>query len=816
MINNAIAGAQPNFVRGDLLKATKDAMGNYDVVELDMTKTDAANKIYVDTDAAADITVNNGIVVFDVAGQTIAPFKAAADTVWLVKNGNTIETYVGIPANGTTFDATALFINGDDFIYVIGTVSKGAFTSNDGWNAQSTIVYVDDTCANAWLGTNVFGNQLFYTDTYSYNNAIDIYTGAYVNNLYTANGMARLEKGHFYKVEAGYVVAEVNAADYVDAGILVSADKEGKLTADADKYNFKLYADIDPDDITTANEYQLTAADTLVNKTALATLYGMKNTTDVINVDALIATNRDAGSGDKLILANIYAAVNDADNKTGALVWYAKGAAESNAPVFFAKDATAITVKAIPEEEEEVVPDTYYICFEGEVVVEEAEFDADGNLVDVVTFEYNEDTVANEKWTVINKEGFKTVEFEKYGFNPSTATDIYAVKNITKADFRKVADKTYELSLDLVEVAVAPEAPVEIPVVFNAYYAPAVEVEGNVVGNTAIASTTYTWNGESAIDITIADGYEGTMFIFYKKTEQDCSCFAEAIETIKALAKTNKNIDVEAVIAQYCNHVGVITNRNGEYLNDKHFMLDITDRLATADGAYEFYIFTIVEKEFTVTFNDAAPVAAKVTPAYATYLISGGDYETELNGGVWQRITGKTITGTVGVDANDSVDVVFEVTPLDKLAAKYDGKLMTRNERSQYTVKVTAEKNEIVIDIVEVIAPTIKVTKDDTLTAKKVGFTLFEKATGNKIEKYWDSATKTYILPVVEKSTVAGTEYILQVAETVNNVEVKVDTVLNPGNNTGAANGSSEKYGASVYVLKMTADGSLEVTIAAK
>lgn len=681
------------YTEGTLVALTKDALGYYDV------------KVKADNYTAADdakIVIKNGIV----SAENIAnfpTFAATADLVWIVRNAaNKYETYIGIPASGAyvDVDAASIFYDKDaKFIYVNGGKFAGNAAGGNAWGyapVESTIVYIDAAALATRVETNVIGNVNIFGTVSSYSNAIDMINGGYVSVTYTDYNFNRLTTG-FYKVEGGRIVGE--ADDLVGTALLADADRLTKWT-----YSW-------------IPEYD-----------AKATYY----TGDLKTVNSVLPTLYLEGKGvtDQLLktsageFTDAYKALNDdtADGKNDALVvYYAKAMFADSKPIFLAKDITVdATLAAKPGPAA-----TYAVIFEG---VETAITLTNG----AATFKFDNDdfTVSADalEWALVNKDG-EFVEFKEIGYGK------YAVA-VTESMFTAdatVANK-YVLVLNIDEVV---PAPVEIPVTFKAIYAPAIEVEGKVVGENAYDTTTYVWNGESGIDITIADGYrlrgfdadnefmdQIPLFVFYKKTEQDCNCFDEIIEYVLAMVEGNEYVDadeVEAMLKDICNHYGYITPRNGEYMNDiltfasrafgRHFLLNITDRLATADGNYEFIILALVEKEYTVTVNNVElSVNGRENEVYVTD--EGPEY------GHYDILTEEDnkFEGTLNVMTNvmtEGKDVYISVFDT---AIPYgeDGKALTKissdSGKTMYKVKVTAADTDVVITLKEAVTPVIEVT----------------------------------------------------------------------------------------------------------
>lgn len=213
------------FKVGDLLTATKDALGNYDAALADYDKTASKEGV---------IVFQNGIMSNDL-GLTVG--KATSDTVIIVFSwldmpfGSVIydnfQTFKGVPANNAAIDVYAgakiKYVRGSNgdisFLYINGgkmdrSSGAGSYNVNPwNWSATSTIIYVDGAAKMTQNGDNVLstGAGMYLGTVFDYTNVVDAINGGYVDVKWSSdNYSARLETGNFYYVKDGYVVNKVD------------------------------------------------------------------------------------------------------------------------------------------------------------------------------------------------------------------------------------------------------------------------------------------------------------------------------------------------------------------------------------------------------------------------------------------------------------------------------------------------------------------------------------------------------------------------------------------------------------------------------
>lgn len=212
------------FKVGDLLTATKDALGNYDAT--------LAAYNYADRNGG-EIVFQNGILSNNVG---LPVGKATSDTIiivfsWLDQPFGSVlydnfQTFKGVPANNAAIDvfrgADIQYVKDSkgniSFLYVNGgkmdRASNADYTGVNVWNwsATSTIIYVDGAAKMTQAGDNVLstGAGMYLGTVYDYTNVIDAINGGYVDVKWSSdNYTARLETGNFYYVKDGYVVNKV-------------------------------------------------------------------------------------------------------------------------------------------------------------------------------------------------------------------------------------------------------------------------------------------------------------------------------------------------------------------------------------------------------------------------------------------------------------------------------------------------------------------------------------------------------------------------------------------------------------------------------
>lgn len=391
-VNGNVAGsANINDLEvGDVLKATKDSLGNYDVAK------------YVGTEGTAysanvsKITVNNGIVSF--AGSNIAPFAASANTVWVIfdeeKGLNGFKTFQGIPATGAAIyplnDETMEVYKLGDLVYVVNGVANGRTdnTTTTPWGdfaQNSTIIYVDNNTVATMQATNAYkyGMGINVGMTYTYSKAFDMINGGYANNIMTDyNFNAQLVAGNFYKVVNGYVVDKLDAteleAEGIKTGLLLNADSKAKYSP---KYSYTLVKDYTDKDTTTAIiDYDAAEDNLIVGSSVLPKLYflsGVNVSTYEVLATAAAASGVAMTSTQKAAKAyadalNDTVDVDEADYDAAVEVYYYDGLAVNDqikdnllnsAPVFVAKAASANkTAKAY---EAPAAPETYKVTVFG-------------------------------------------------------------------------------------------------------------------------------------------------------------------------------------------------------------------------------------------------------------------------------------------------------------------------------------------------------------------------------------------------------------------------------------------------------------------
>lgn len=378
-INGNVAGISNVLETGDLLAATKDSLGNYDikVVEPNLNIT--------------DIVVNNGIV--SAFGDDAFAFAAAADTVFILWDGNTeafnFKTFTGIPANGASIHGIKkAFRYNDDLVYLVcdGRISTDVnnnVPNNNPWGdfaQNSTIIYVDNNTVATMQATNAYkyGMGINVGMTYTYSKAFDMINGGYANNIMTDyNFNAQLVAGNFYKVVNGYVVDMLDATELEAAGIktglLLNADSKAKYSP---KYSYTLVKDYTDKDTTTAIiDYDAAeeANNLIVGSSVLPKLYflsGLNVSTYEVLATAAAASGVAMTSTQKA--AKAYAdglnLANANGENTAVEVYYFAGTADrasllNSAPVFLAKAASANkTAKAY---EAPAAPETYKVTVFG-------------------------------------------------------------------------------------------------------------------------------------------------------------------------------------------------------------------------------------------------------------------------------------------------------------------------------------------------------------------------------------------------------------------------------------------------------------------
>lgn len=350
-VNSGVAGSTSVLTEGALLKATKDALGNYDVTV--QALTEAANGI--------TLTVNNGVVSYN--GNA---FAAASDTVFIIwdKTTNGFKTFTGIPADGATVTGiTAYFVSSDDLVYLVGedidtSRLSPAYDPWGGFAQTSTIIYADTHTETTMKASNAYtyGMGINVGMTYTYNKAIDFINGGFVSNLMSDyNFNARLIAGNFYEVKNGYVVKLITPAEYatygINTGLLLKANSTN--SALGTKYQYSLVTEYADKDTTTAAVIDYDSSK-LLNKTAvLPILYKFTDSTET-NVwdDSLVDVLKSAKTGVAADLTEItsynYAyPINDTVGTDGLdtavkVYYYANGADNKldSKPVFIGASAT--------------------------------------------------------------------------------------------------------------------------------------------------------------------------------------------------------------------------------------------------------------------------------------------------------------------------------------------------------------------------------------------------------------------------------------------------------------------------------------------
>lgn len=236
--NTAVSGVNARLETGNLVTASKDALGNYDlaVIRPEDYKEKADAGISKNLSGIYD---NGGIISFNntIGSLNGTPFMTNSATVFIVNTDGTMsgmKSYTGVPANGATIeiypnieidDNNAVFAHvGSDnvakFIYVNGGEFTGRTAGgnvNDPWNGNvqtSTIIYVDsETVATAQINNSYnYGTGVYLNRIATYTKAIDFINGGYASDTYVdSNFGALLTAGKFYYVQNGYVVREIAA-----------------------------------------------------------------------------------------------------------------------------------------------------------------------------------------------------------------------------------------------------------------------------------------------------------------------------------------------------------------------------------------------------------------------------------------------------------------------------------------------------------------------------------------------------------------------------------------------------------------------------